>query len=150
MTWTWARALLGLATLAAPREALAQRGHEIQLHAVGTLAEADFLGAGPGFAWRTGRSRVGLGLAAGATHGEFGARGELAAHFLLNPASRRAGFYGGGGIAGFHDGGETHGYVLLVLGLETNPGGRQGWVVEAGLGGGVRILLGYRWRSLVR
>jgi hypothetical protein len=42
------------------------------------------------------------------------------------------------------------GYLLLGLGVEAAPGGRHGWWLEAGAGGGVRIALGWRWRSLGR
>ena len=40
------------------------------------------------------------------------------------------------------------GYLVLTVGLENALPRRSGWAVEAGVGGGVRVLLGYRWRWL--
>jgi hypothetical protein len=39
------------------------------------------------------------------------------------------------------------GYLVLTLGMEQRPGAASGWMVELGLGGGVRLSGGYRWRS---
>ena len=36
--------------------------------------------------------------------------------------------------------------VVLTLGLEARPAARDGWFVEAGVGGGARLAAGYRWR----
>jgi hypothetical protein len=38
------------------------------------------------------------------------------------------------------------GYLVLTLGLEASPGGRTGWFLEAGVGGGARIAAGWRRR----
>lgn len=98
--------------------------------------------------WRVApRTRVG-GLLAGGVAGKRGAvRGELAGHFLLNPRGLRGvGWYAGGGVAGSL--GEAEGVrVLAVLGAEARPGGRQGWFLEAGVGGGARVAVGWRWRT---
>ena len=40
------------------------------------------------------------------------------------------------------------GYLVVAIGLEGRPGARAGWFVEAGVGGGARLALGYRWRQL--
>jgi hypothetical protein len=55
--------------------------------------------------------------------------------------------YGLGGVAG-QVGRGSQGYVVLGLGLERAPGGRSGWALEAGVGGGVRVTVGWRWRWL--
>lgn len=74
-------------------------------------------------------------------------RGELLAHFLLSPAARRGiGLYAGGGIAANVTGAKTSEFVVLTLGVESKPGARSGWAIEAGVGGGARVTIGYRWR----
>lgn len=96
------------------------------------------------------RMRVALTVGAGGGEGGFGGRAELAGHFLLSPALVRGiGVYGGGGVAveRRHD---TRGFLELLVGLETDPGARNGWVLEAGLGGGVRLAVGWRTRWLTR
>jgi len=94
------------------------------------------------------RTRVSAALAAGVSDGDAAWRGELLAHFLLNPTRQRgAGVYGAGGIA-VAGGPVDQGYVVLTLGIEGRPGARSGWFAEAGVGGGARLALGYRWRRL--
>ena len=39
---------------------------------------------------------------------------------------------------------------MVTLGLEERPAARAGWFVEAGVGGGARLALGYRWRRMPR
>ncbi len=41
---------------------------------------------------------------------------------------------------------EDQGYIVLTLGVESRPGSGGGWFVEGGVGGGVRLAGGYRWR----
>jgi hypothetical protein len=55
------------------------------------------------------------------------------------------GAYAATGIAGV-TGAKEEGYMVLTLGLESRPGRRSGWFVEGGVGGGVRVAAGYRWR----
>jgi hypothetical protein len=55
--------------------------------------------------------------------------------------------YGAGGVA-VAGGPVDQGYVVLTLGIEGRPGARSGWFAEAGVGGGVRLALGYRWRRV--
>lgn len=96
------------------------------------------------------RARLAINAGAGIAADEFAMRGELLGHFLLNPAStRRPGVYAGGGIAAVA-GPEEQGYVVLLVGVEGSPGGRSGWALEAGLGGGVRVGASWRWRFLRR
>jgi hypothetical protein len=92
------------------------------------------------------RVRIALTAGAGVADAEPAGRGELLGHFLLDPTARRgAGAYAGGGIAGVI-GSVDEGYLVLLLGLEARPGAGSGWAVELGVGGGVRIAAGYRWR----
>jgi hypothetical protein len=51
-------------------------------------------------------------------------------------------------VADVESTGDTQGYMVLGLGVESSPGARSGWALEAGIGGGFRIALGYRWRRL--
>lgn len=147
MTSTWGRrGALALALLLLADAAAAQRAREIGLHAVFTGQDAELFAGGIYGAIRTTRrTRLALTAAAGSADGEFVARGEVLGHFLLSPAARGPGIYGGGGIAGIAGAGEE-GFLVLLLGIEHAPGGRAGWYLEAGVGGGVRLAAGYRWR----
>lgn len=128
----------------------AQKGIEGGIHAIATFADFDFAGGGAHLGFRPGgRTRFSLSASAGVIDETFAARGEGTAQFMLNPGSRKHGFYAGGGIAGL-TGPVDEAYVLVILGVETSPGGGSGWVLETGIGGGVRVLLGYRWRRLRR
>jgi len=42
----------------------------------------------------------------------------------------------------------THGagYLTALVGVEDAPGRTAGWYAEVGLGGGVRVAAGWRWR----
>lgn len=104
--------------------------------------------AGGSHWWRVApRTRLGGLLVAGAAGGEAAARGELAGHFLLHPERvGGTGLYLGGGLAVSR--GKSRGEQLVVLvGLEGSPGASGGWVLEVGLGGGVRVAAGWRWRA---
>jgi len=144
---SFAAALLSLALLAAP--VAAQRVVELSVQAVGTASDPAVLVAGPVVALRTTlRTRLSAALAAGVSDGDAAWRGELLVHFLLNPTRRGGvGAYGAGGIA-VARGPVDQGYIVLALGIEGSPGGRSGWFAEAGVGGGARLALGYRWRRL--
>jgi len=92
------------------------------------------------------RSRISLAAGAGVSSGQATFRGEALAHFLLNPTRRRGlGFYGAGGLA-VVQGVVDQGYLVVTLGVENRPGGRSGWFVEAGVGGGARLAVGLRHR----
>jgi len=127
------------------------RGLELATTGVIVLSDPLFAGAGlQGAARPGGRSRIALGVFPGAIDERFALRGELVAHFLLSPGARRGvGFYGFGGVAGL-SGPSDRAYLMLGVGVEANPGGRSGWMLEAGLGGGARIAAGWRWRRLER
>lgn len=147
MTSTWGRrGAFALAVLLLPDIASAQRAREIGVHAVFTGQEEGlFAGGAYGAIRTTRRTRLALTVAAGSAGGSFVARGEALGHFLLSPASFGPAVYGGGGVAGIAGAGEQ-GFLVLLLGIEHAPGGRAGWFVEGGLGGGVRVAAGYRWR----
>ena len=132
---------------------LAQAPTGLEAGGIGVLAAAYpiFVGGGPTLAWRPG-DRV--RLVATATLGGQGARtagrGELSLNYLLEPARPHGvGVYAFAGIAGT-TGARGNGYLLLGIGAESAPGSSHGWLVEGGVGGGVRIAAGYRWRWLRR
>jgi hypothetical protein len=122
----------------------------LQVQALGTFADRDFLGAGLGGALRSGgRARVALTLHVGDLEGAVAGRGELIASYHLNPFRRRGvtPYAGGGVTVGVADD-DVFEYVVLLIGVETTPGRRTGWYAEVGLAGGVRIAVGFRvrWR----
>src|SRR6476661_739811 len=129
--------------------AAAQRVLELGVQGIATAADPAVGVGGIYGAIRTSfRTRVSAALAAGVSDGDAAWRGELLAHFLLNPTKRQgAGVYGAGGLA-VSGGPVNQGYVVLTLGIEGRPGGRSGWFAEAGVGGGARLAVGYRWRRL--
>lgn len=137
------------AVSAAPVPAQEPRGVEVGVQSVTTLAARSFFGGGLAGSVRPGgRLRVVIAALPGAQAERFAFRGEAAAHFMLNPERRHGlGFYGVGGIAVLV-GPRDAGYVMLGLGLESAPGGVSGWTMEAGVGGGVRIAVGWRRRWL--
>ncbi len=136
-------AMAGVVTAQAPR------GLELSGMGVVTLSDPVFAGGGLQGALRPGgRARLALAMLPGTIAGRFAFRGELTAQFLLNPDRPRGiGVYAGGGVAGL-TGARERAFVILGLGLETNPGGRSGWMVEAGVGGGARLAVGWRRRWL--
>jgi hypothetical protein len=147
------RAVLLLALSALTREVAAQlpTGHEVAFAGLATLSDPAQVGGAVGYAVRPGgRIRV-AGLAGlGARDGTVVGRGELTLHYLLAPDQRHgAGFYGFGGVAGV-TGRHAAGYLVLGAGVEGAPGGWSGWYLEAGVGGGARLSLGWRFRWLRR
>ena len=143
----WLLPILGAA--AVPRLA-AQRVRELGVQAVFTAADEATFVAGPLIAIRPSpRARLSLGTGVGISEETLAWRAELLGHFLLNPARRRGfGLYGAAGVAA-SAGPFERGYIVLALGMESRPGTRSGWTVEAGVGGGVRFAAGYRWRRSV-
>ncbi len=127
----------------------AQQGREIGIQAIGTASDP-VLGVGAVYAaFRTStRARLSLTAGAGASAGELALRGELLGHFMLSPNKRKgSGPYFAAGVAAV--GGQVdRGYLVLTLGIEQSPGAESGWAAELGVGGGVRLALGYRWRRL--
>jgi len=72
-------------------------------------------------------------------------RVELTWQVVLVPEARRVTAYAGAGV-GHRWGRLDQGILVVLLGLEGNPAGQAGWIAELGLGGGVRVSLGYRRR----
>ena len=151
MTWRCPSAAVVLLLGAAGAPPLAgQQRHVRELGVQATVLATDpamVLGGVYGAIRTSGRTRLALTASAGAIDGAAAWRGELLAHFLLNPrTTRKAEIYGGGGVAAAGSGGTECGYVVILLGIESKPGAGNGWFLEAGLGGGFRGAGGWRWR----
>jgi hypothetical protein len=147
MRLRWAELLVLWLTASAPAEA--QEPRELGFQTVVTSSEPALLVAGPYGAVRTGgRTRLSALVAGGVSDGDFAWRAEGLGHFLLSPDRRNGwGPYFAGGLA-VVGGPVDRGYIVLTLGMESRPGGRSGWIAEVGVGGGVRVSVGYRWRRL--
>ncbi len=142
------RALALLALLAAPLAAQGPRGVELGVTGVAAGADPAWAGGGLSLGLRPGgRVRLVLAALAGDAAGLTG-RGELTGQYLLWPGRLTGvGAYAFGGVAG-QAGARDAGYVVLGLGLEGRPGAASGWHLEAGIGGGARVAVGWRWRRL--
>ncbi len=154
MTCRWPRSLLlwPLALGLTPAPLAGQGGsvREVGVETVVTAAEPSVYTGGVTASLRPGlRTRIGVYAGGGVTSdGDGVGRAELLGQFLLNPRSAHLGVYAGGGLAGVFRSGADNGYLVLMIGVESRPGGTGGWFVEAGVGGGARIAAGYRWRKL--
>jgi hypothetical protein len=130
---------------------------ELSLGAAASLARETFLGGELGLARRTSNeTRIALAVAAGGVEREPAARAQLTLQLLVNPAARTGmAMYAGLGAAfAGRRGAPGQGLVAVLLGLEHTPGSPNGWFVEAGFAGGVRVAAGWRirwfpdwWRS---
>jgi hypothetical protein len=148
------RSLLGaLAVLrfACPLNAQRLTAVEAGAGAALILARHTMAGVEAGVGYRPGgQSRVALALAAGTEDGRAAGRAQLTAQFLVTPAARGAGLYGGFGVAiAGRRGTPGRGYLALLVGLEAAPGAaarRGGWYAELGLAGGARVAAGWRGR----
>ncbi len=151
MTWSWRRSALALSVLlAAAAPCRAQRQSELQVWGLAAASKPAFHGAGLGLGFRDeGRTRFAVAGALGSFQdGSLGGRADATLQFLLNPQKRSgAAIYGGGGLTLAAGRGQATPYLLLVLGAAHAPGGPGGSFVEVGVGGGVRIAVGYRWRK---
>jgi hypothetical protein len=138
--------LFVLAVAGAPVQA--QKTWEWEALGIATLADKDFFGAGLGLGYRTnGRMRIQVLANAGSRDGSFAFRPEALISFHLNPYKRRGiSPYASGGVAFIFTEGDNVQYLVGVFGLETNPGGKWGWFLEAGIGGGARIAGGVQIR----
>jgi hypothetical protein len=126
---------------------VAQRGRDIQAFALGLVRDSPVVGAGAGAGLRFGRGlRVGGTVAAGWTEPDvWVGRGELVLAFHLYPVRPgRAGGYVGAGVGGELARRRLRGVVLALLGVEARPWRHGGLFAEVGVGGGVRLALGYR------
>ena len=138
----------GLVWLAAPPRLAAQLKHEFGLQATGNTGSPAALVAGPTWAWQAGvRDRLVFHAGVGGSEHQVAFRGEALWQFRFEPsATTGVGLYLGGGLA-LQSAASTHGWIVATLGLESRPAAAQGWLIEAGIGGGFRLVLGYRWRK---
>jgi hypothetical protein len=127
----------------------AQQGRELGFQGIGTASDPALAVLALYAGLRTStRTRLSISAGAGASSDELAFRGEVLGHFLLSPGKRQgAAFYLAGGVAAA-TGPVDQGYLVLTLGVEDRPGAPAGWAAEIGVGGGVRVALGYRWRWL--
>ncbi len=113
------------------------------------LASRDFGGPELGFAFRPGgQSRLVVRSGFGVEQGAAAFRAEAAAQFVLWPLAVS-------GVTplvalGLAARGAEHthgaGYLLASLGVEQAAGRSHGWYLDAGVGGGVRVVAGMHWR----
>jgi len=145
MTSIWGSVVMAGALLAVPSVVVGQRAHELGLQLIATTDDPVAVVAGPSAGIRVERRVRLVGTAGlGAQGGNLAWRLEGLGHFQLRPNSHSLGVYGGGGLA-LAGGVRTQGYMVVLLGIETSPGGSGGWTAEVGFGGGFRMAVGYRW-----
>lgn len=146
MPLPWPELLLA-GTLIGVTPLAAQEGKELGAQVVATASDPALAVAGVYGGIRTSaRTRLSASAGAGVSSGDPAFRGEVLGHFLLSPHQRAGpGFYFAGGLAAV-GGAVDRGYLVLTVGLENRPAAAAGWAVEVGVGGGVRVMLGYRWR----
>lgn len=140
--------LVGL-LLAGPLPLAGQVAREWGVQATVTTGEPVTAVVGPTWGWRVGRrDRVVLDAGIGvAERGQLAGRGEALWHFLLSPGAQgKPALYAGGGLAAAVTD-RTRGWVVVTAGVDWSPGSRSGWMAELGVGGGVRVAVGYRWRK---
>jgi hypothetical protein len=143
-----------LAIAALPVQAQAPpalRGPELAAAATTVIARHTFLGPELGVAARGaggGQARLAVTAAAGSYEHVLGVRCEATAQFLLRPGEQSgAGPYAGLGLAYVGaQGVRGASYLTALLGVESAPAARAGWFGEIGLGGGVRLAVGRRFR----
>lgn len=151
MPSAWRESLLLAAALAAAGPLSAQHGRELGIQAIGTASDpALAVAAVYGGVRTSNRTRVSVSAGAGVSSDRVAYRGEILGHFLLSPGKRvGSGFYFAGGVA-VVGGPVERGYLVLTVGVEDGPAKAAGWMAEMGVGGGIRLALGYRWRRLRR
>jgi hypothetical protein len=139
--------LVFLSAIPCVAESQGPRRYEFGIQGLALLQDPEWIGGGGYLAWRPeGHARLALTIQGGSVDQRFSGRGELLAHLLVSPGRKTGvGLYGLGGIAG-ETGPRDQGYLVIGLGLERAPGGGSGWAIEAGVGGGARISVGWRWR----
>jgi hypothetical protein len=147
MRCPWVKPLVVVWAVAGTTQGRAQQVREVGIQGVATASDPAAGVAGAYAAIRTsGRTRLSGYIGGGASGGKFAWRTEALGYFLLSPDRRRGwGPYLAGGLAAA-GGSVDRGYIVLTLGAEERPRSSSGWVAELGIGGGVRLGLGYRWR----
>lgn len=122
---------------------------EVGVGGLAALADADFVGAALGAAYRPGgQLRVAALAAPGSLDQRAAVRLEATAQFMVTPTGRSgSSLYAGVGVAWQGARGASGAaYFSALVGLEGAPGRRLGWYMESGLGGGIRLAAGVRWR----
>jgi hypothetical protein len=144
MRSTWVSLLLGIAVppVALWCQQVREFGPQITLTTSDPLA---VVGGLYGAVRPERRVRLAANAGLGVQGSDLAWRVEALGHFHLNPTARGVGVYGGAGVA-VAGGTATHGYLVVLVGMEAAPGGPEGWALELGVGGGVRIGASYRWR----
>jgi hypothetical protein len=113
-------------------------------------ARHTFWGAGLELAHRpSGQVRGAVAAAAGARDGQAAVRLDATAQFVVTPSARTGVTLSGGLGLAYAGARHTRGaaWATVQLGAETAAGRRRGWFLEVGLGGGLRVAAGWRWRS---
>jgi hypothetical protein len=151
MHFPWAELFVAAGAAMSATPGNTQQVGEIGIQGIVTSSDPVLVVVGPYGALRTsGRTRISASVGGGVSDGDFAWRAEALGHFLLSPDRRRGwGAYVAAGLAAV-GGPVDRGYIVLTLGAEESPAGSSGWVAEVGIGGGVRIGLGYRWRRFPR
>ena len=108
------------------------------------------MGAGGGLALRTaGRTRLGLTASLGELEGNASVRTEALVSYSLGfPQRRSLSPYLGGGVALSFTHSRSRQYLVVLVGVDWNPGTRVGWFLEGGVGGGIRFAAGARLRRI--
>jgi hypothetical protein len=151
----WRSAALAALAVLLPIRLAAQRGFDVQAQGAGLVGAATFVGVGAGLGLRAGfGTRVSLSGTGGwlEAAGAAGRIEGLITYHLFTPGRPRPALYGGTGVGVTATEGAVRGHLVVVLGLESRAQG-GGWFVETGVGGGVRMVLGYRvtrWRPARR
>jgi len=122
---------------------------ELGVGALATWARRDFYGGGVELALRpSSDGRIALSAAAGSVDRHAGMRVEATAQFLVLPTAKTGvSPYAGVGIA--YVGSRAYrgtGVLMVLVGCESAAGRPRGWFGELGLGEGVRLRVGWRWR----
>lgn len=120
---------------------------------MGLVRDSSLLGGGAAVGRRFGGGlRLAVTASGGVetTGGAGVGRAEALLTYHVSLPGRGPGAYLGGGVAGElrSDGG--HGLLVALLGLETRPWSGGGLFAEIGVGGGARIVVGYRVIRLTR
>jgi len=141
--------ILGLVFLTARGVAQEPHGLEAGIEAVTAWAHPAFAGGGASLGIRPGGgTRLVLNLMPGVQRSRLAGRGELLGQLMLTPSrAHGVGIYGLAGVAG-EVGRRDVGWLVLGLGVERAPAAGSGWHFEAGIGGGMRLSAGWRWRWL--
>lgn len=135
--------------LATPLGGQALTATELGVGGLATWAHRDFYGAGVEVGLRpSGEGRVTFSASGGSVDGNAGIRAEATAQFLVTPSAKTGvSPYAGVGIA--YIGSRAYhgtGVLVVLLGCESAAGRRHGWFGEVGLGDGLRVRVGWRWR----